>query len=144
VRKERLAVCLLAVALVLLRSAVPVLYEGYFFDSDQAIVGLMARHISRFQDFPLFFYGQNYMLGVQAWIIAPVFWVMRPSVAAMRVPFVLLNCVVAVWLIAAISRAASRSSGILRRAVRVHPAVVESSKAAGGVRRAAGIRISPS
>ena len=103
-KKERLAVCVAAVALVLLRSAVPVLYEGYFFDSDQAIVGLMARHISRFQDFPLFFYGQNYMLGVQAWIIAPVFLIMRPSVAAMRVPFVLLNCIIAVWLIAAISR----------------------------------------
>ena len=104
VKRERLAVCAAAVALILLRSVVPVRYEGYFFDSDQAIIGLMARHLSTFQRFPLFFYGQNYMLGVQSWLIAPVFWIIRPSVAAMRVPFVLLNGVVAVWLIGALSR----------------------------------------
>ena len=88
-----------AVALVLLRGFVATYYEGFFFDSDQAIVGLMARHLSRFHDFPLFYYSLNYLLGVQAWILAPVFWVVRSSVAAMRVPFVLLNATVAVVLI---------------------------------------------
>jgi hypothetical protein len=104
VKRERLAVCVAAVTLVMLRSVVPVAYEGYFFDSDQAIIGLMAKHLSSFHRFPLFFYGQNYMLGVQAWIIAPVFWIVRPSVAAMRIPFVVLNGVVAIWLIRALSR----------------------------------------
>jgi hypothetical protein len=104
VKKERIFVYAAAVALVLLRSVVPLRYEGYFFDSDQAIVGLMAKHMSSFQRFPLFFYGQNYMLGVQAWIIAPMFWIVRPSVAAMRAPLVLLNCAVAIWLIGALNR----------------------------------------
>jgi hypothetical protein len=91
----------LAVVLVLLRSFVPVYYEGFFFDSDQAIVGLMARHLSRLQSFPLFYYGLNYMLGVEAWIIAPFFWLGRSSVALMRLPFVVLNAVVGVWLVRA-------------------------------------------
>jgi len=98
-RRERAFVCGLAVALVLLRSIVPTLYEGFFFDSDQAIVGLMARHAAAFQRFPLFYYGLNYLLAVEAWIITPFFWIARSSVAVMRVPFVILNAGVAVWLV---------------------------------------------
>jgi len=55
----------LAVGIVLLRTAVPLCFEQVF-DSDQAVVGLMAKHLSEFRSFPLFFYGQNYMLAVQA------------------------------------------------------------------------------
>ena len=103
VKRERALVCALAVALVLLRSFVAAYYEGFYFDSDQAIVGLMARHLSRLQTFPLFYYGLNYMLGVQAWIIAPLFALGRSSVQLARLPFVVLNAVVAVWLIARLS-----------------------------------------
>ena len=103
VKRERALVCALAVALVLLRSFVAAYYEGFYFDSDQAIVGLMARHLSRLQTFPLFYYGLNYMLGVEAWIIAPLFALGRSSVQLARLPFVVLNAVVAVWLIARLS-----------------------------------------
>ena len=51
--------------IVLLRVAVPLCFEQVF-DSDQAVVGLMAKRLSEFRSFPLFFYGQNYMLAVQA------------------------------------------------------------------------------
>jgi hypothetical protein len=98
-RRQRVLVGALVVALVLLRSFVATYYEGFYFDSDQAIVGLMARHLSRFQTVPLFYYGLNYMLGVQAWIIAPLFWLGRSSVTLARIPFVALNAVVAVWLV---------------------------------------------
>jgi hypothetical protein len=91
-----------AAALILLRSAVFALEPT--FDSDQAIVGLMAKHVSEFRAFPLFFYGQNYMLGVQAWIAAPFFWIGGPTVAMLRLPLVLINIAVAVTLIAAFSR----------------------------------------
>ena len=103
VKRERALVCALAVALGLLRSFVTAYYEGFYFDSDQAIVGLMARHLSRLQTFPLFYYGLNYMLGVEAWIIAPLFALGRSSVQLARLPFVVLNAVVAVWLIARLS-----------------------------------------
>jgi hypothetical protein len=98
-RRERAFLCAVTVGLVLLRSFVATYYEGFYFDSDQAIVGLMARRLSRFHDFPLFYYGLNYLLGVEAWIIAPFFWLARSSVALMRAPFVVLNAVVAVWLV---------------------------------------------
>ena len=66
-------------------------YERLDFDSDQAIVGLMAKHLSELRTFPLFFYGQDYMLGVQAWIAAPFFWLGGPTVAMLRAPLLLIE-----------------------------------------------------
>ena len=66
--KRELWICLaVATAIVALQSFVLLRYEQ-FFDSDQAVYGLMAKHLSEFRTFPLFFYGQNYMLGVQSWL----------------------------------------------------------------------------
>jgi hypothetical protein len=103
-RREQFAVIGVAAALVLLRSVVPTLYEGYYFDSDQAIIGLMAKRLSAFQGFPLFYDGLNYILGVESWIIAPFFWLAGPTVAVMRVPLAALNIVVAIWLLTALGR----------------------------------------
>ena len=48
-------------ALVLARSLVFVLWEESYFDSNQAVIGLMAKHLIEGRAFPLFMYGQNYM-----------------------------------------------------------------------------------
>lgn len=93
----------LAVLLVIARSAAFLLWEHIDFDSDQAIVGLMAKHLSEFRTFPLFFYGQHYMLGVQAWVAAPLFWIARPSVALLKAPLVILNIVAALLLMRGLS-----------------------------------------
>ena len=77
--------------------------DTWTFNSDQAIVGLMAKHLSEFQTFPLFYYGQNYMLGVQSWIVAPFFWIARPSIGVLKTPLVLLNVLAAVLLMRGIS-----------------------------------------
>src|SRR5437660_4068447 len=98
-RRETVLVCGMAVLLVLFRTFAPVRYEGFHFDSDQAIVGLMAKHLAERRAFPLFFYGQNYMLGVQAWMAAPLFALGRPTVGLLRAPLVAINCAVAVGLI---------------------------------------------
>jgi hypothetical protein len=95
VRTEFRFALAVAIALVALRSAVPLVTERSL-DSDQAIVGLMAKHASEFRTFPLFFYGQNYMLGVQAWMAAPLFWVGGPTVVMLRLPLLLINVGV-VW-----------------------------------------------
>ncbi|HJR60641.1 MAG TPA: hypothetical protein VJ813_14620 [Vicinamibacterales bacterium] len=103
-RRRELMVCIgVALALVTLRSAVSVLWERAF-DSDQAIIGLMAKHLSEFTTFPLFFYGQNYMLGVQSWIAVPFFWIGGPTVAMLRLPLLLINGAVAAALILIFSR----------------------------------------
>jgi hypothetical protein len=98
-RREAWLFTTLAVLLVVFRSAVFLIHGYIDFDSDQAILGLMAKHVSEFRHFPLFYYGQNYMLGATSWVIAPFFWLFRPSIAAMKVPLVIVNAVVAVLLI---------------------------------------------
>jgi hypothetical protein len=92
------------IGLVAFRSFAMLAYEQLDFDSDQAVVGLMAKHLGELRTFPLFFYGQNYMLGVQAWIAAPFVTFGGPTVAMLRLPLVLVNCAVAVWLLLSIAR----------------------------------------
>jgi hypothetical protein len=101
--RGELILCLaVAAAIVLLQAIVPLTVEQYF-DSDQAVYGLMAKHLSEFRTFPLFFYGQNYMLGVQAWLAVPLFWIGGPTVAMLRTPVIAMNVAVAlgyVWFLA--------------------------------------------
>lgn len=97
----------IATGLVVLRSAVPLVLERSL-DSDQAIVGLMAKHLSEFTAFPLFFYGQHYMLGVQAWIAAPFFWLGGPTPVMLKLPLLLLNIGVALCVILTFRRVGVR------------------------------------
>jgi hypothetical protein len=93
-RFELIACLALAAVVVLLQAYIPLTFEQYF-DSDQAVYGLMAKHLSEGRAFPLFFYGQNYLLAVQSWIAVPAFWLGGPTVAMLRTPIVLLNMAVA-------------------------------------------------
>jgi hypothetical protein len=81
----------LTAALIVLRSFLFLHYEQADFDSDQAIVGLMAQHLVEGRAWPLFFYGQLYMMGVQAWLAAPVFLWLGPTVLALKLPLLVLN-----------------------------------------------------
>ena len=90
----------LAWALIFARSFVYLAYEQAYFDSDQAILGLMAKHLSEGRAFPLFIYGQSYMLAVESWLVVPIFWIAGPTVAALRFSLILTNCTVATLLIA--------------------------------------------
>ncbi len=94
--------------LVIARSLVFVVYEHAHFDSDQAIVGLMAKHLSEGRAFPLFFYGQSYMLGVEAWWAVPFFWVAGATVAALRASIVATNLAVVTLLIVGLHRCGLR------------------------------------
>jgi hypothetical protein len=92
-----------AAALVVLRVVPLVAYE-YIFDADQATVGLMAKHLSDGRTFPLFFYGQQYMLGVQAWMAAPLFLIGGPTLAMLRLPLAVINVAVAAGLLVLTAR----------------------------------------
>src|SRR5215467_8029876 len=80
-RADALGWYVAALLIVLIRCAPSLWFEQFDFDSDQAIVGLMAKHLAEGRTFPLFFYGQNYMLGVEAWIAAPFVWAGGATVA---------------------------------------------------------------
>ncbi|WP_433458804.1 hypothetical protein [Micromonospora sp. CA-248212] len=55
-------------------------------NSDEATMGLAALHIARGEDFPVWFYGQQYMGTLEAYLAAPVFALAGPSLVALRLP----------------------------------------------------------
>src|SRR3954471_10599620 len=59
-------------------------------NSDEGTMGLMAMHIAEGRDFPNFMYGQTYMGSAESYLAAAMFWMFGPSLAALRVPMVLL------------------------------------------------------
>jgi 4-amino-4-deoxy-L-arabinose transferase-like glycosyltransferase len=83
-RERRYVLALLGVlfAALLLKTTL-LLADLVVFDSDEAVVGLMARHILEGER-PVFFYGQAYMGSLDAWLIAGVFALLEPSVWAIR------------------------------------------------------------
>lgn len=103
--KTERAIVLAIVALVILaRSAIFVFWEQAQFDSDQAVIGLMAKHLSEGRAFPMFLYGSNYILAVEAWIAAPVFLLAGASVAALKLPLLVINIIVGLLLVRLLER----------------------------------------
>jgi len=90
--------------LVIARSLVFAVYEQALFDSDQAILGLMAKHLSEGRAFPLFVYGQPYLLGVESWMAVPFFWVAGATVASLRASLIAWNLAVVFLLIIGLHR----------------------------------------
>ena len=95
---------ILTALLVLFRSLPFALFEQIRFDSDQAIFGLMAMHLSQGRALPLFLYGSAYVLAVEAWLAAPWFWIAPPGLAAMSVSSVLTNIAAAVLVVYVLAR----------------------------------------
>ena len=96
--KRRVLAVVLAL-LVVARSAVFVFSPGSQFDSDQAVTGLMAKHLSEGRAFPVFWYGQTYMLGVEAWLAAPVMVVLGATVTALKLPLLAINLAIVLLLL---------------------------------------------
>ena len=59
--------------------------HGLAFESDEAIVGLMARHINAGETVPAFFYGQSYMGSLDALLVAGGFRLLGDSVQSIRI-----------------------------------------------------------
>src|SRR6185295_9712056 len=82
------ALFVLLMALVCLRSWVPVRTYAHF-DSDQAVFGLMARDLAAGRSFPMFMYGQRYLLAVSVWLCAPLFAALGASITTLKLPLFL-------------------------------------------------------
>ena len=87
-----------AAVLAIARSALFVLRPYSQFDSDHAVFGLMAKHLAEGRAFPLFMYGQTYLLAVQSWMAAPLFALFGPSAVLLKLPLLIMNATVA-WLL---------------------------------------------
>ncbi len=79
--------------------------DGYL-DPDEAVVGLMARHIHDRRSAPVFYYGQPYLGALEAWLLAPL----APARAFPAAARVLLT-LTALAAGAATAAAAARASG---------------------------------
>src|SRR3954454_15117631 len=97
-RREWRIVVAVAVAVIFWRSAIFAFWPQSYFDSDQAIFGLMAKHLAELRALPVFMYGQSYLLAVESWLAAPVFLVAGVSVGTLKLPLVVMNAVIA-WLL---------------------------------------------
>ena len=53
-------------------------------ESDEAIIGLMAKHITEGRPWPTFYYGQNYMGSLEAFLVALVFLFTGPTVIGIK------------------------------------------------------------
>src|SRR3954453_7478817 len=92
----------LLVAVTIVRSLVFVCWPAAHFDADQAVTGLMAKHLSELRAFPVFWYGQTYMLGVEAWLAAPVMALIGATVTALKLPLLAINLAIALLLFGAL------------------------------------------
>jgi len=62
-RPLRTAACLAALCVISLVSRLPQLFSrNLLVDGDEAVLGLMAKHVAQGREFPIFFYGQHYGL----------------------------------------------------------------------------------
>jgi hypothetical protein len=103
-KSERRLVQTAVVLLILFRSLILVSSNSLSFDSDEAVVGLMGKHLMEGRAFPLFYYGQNYMLAVEAWLAAPVFFLLGVSVTALKLPLLFINIAVGLLLVTLLER----------------------------------------
>ena len=87
-----------------MRSAVFVFWPAAHFDSDQAITGLMAKHLAELRAFPVFWYGQTYMLAVEAWLAAPLMAIAGATVTALKLPLLAINIAIAYLLFRGFTR----------------------------------------
>ena len=129
-----------AVVLVALRSVVPLTWQQLDFDADQAIVGLMAKHLAEGRDFPLFFYGQNYMLGVQAWMAVPFIWLWGATVTAIRMPLLLINLAMAASFVTVLVRHQVRPAFAFVAAL---PVIVTTPAVSAGLYETLGASVEP-
>ncbi len=90
-----LLVLILIVAVALIGRVLLLASGAVSFHSDEAVVGLMARHILQGER-PVFFYGQAYMGSLDAWLIAGGFALLGDTVLTIRIVEALLYLLIVI------------------------------------------------
>src|SRR5215813_811954 len=86
-------------------------------DSDEAFIQLMALHIDKLGEHPIFFYGQNYMGTLEAYVGASLFHIFGPSVLVIRFGMIGFFVIFLTSLYILTSRLYSRNFALLTIAV---------------------------
>ncbi|MGZ6331648.1 MAG: ArnT family glycosyltransferase [Bdellovibrionota bacterium] len=90
-RKSIVPLVALALLVVLWRSLIYLIYEQATFDSDQAYFALMARDLAYGLGLPIYQPGVRYVLGVEAWLAAPLVHWFGANITTVRAPTFLMN-----------------------------------------------------
>ncbi|MCC6162514.1 MAG: hypothetical protein IT182_04100 [Acidobacteria bacterium] len=130
----------LAALLVTCRALPYVVWGTLAFDADQAVVGLMAKHVAEFRALPVYQYGLPYVLMVTAYVTAPFMWVFGATPFALKLPLLLMNVGVGVATVMAIRAAGLRPAVALLLAL---PVLVPSAVSGTGLMDALGMSIEP-
>ncbi len=131
---------LLAAALVAFRSLPYAVWGTLAFDADQAIVGLMAKHIAEFRALPVYQYGAPYLVIVSAYVTAPFMWLLGPTAFALKLPLVFMNVGVGMATIVAIVRTGLSPSVATLLAI---PVLMPSAIGGAGLMDALGMTVEP-
>lgn len=131
---------LLATALVGFRCLPYAVWGTMAFDSDQAVVGLMAKHIAELRALPVYQYGAPYLVITSAYLTAPFMWLFGPTVFALKLPLVLMNVGVGLATVMAIVRAGLSPSVAVLLAL---PVLVPSPVSGAGLMDALGMTVEP-
>ena len=109
--------------ILLVAAAVRGLYLVYpIMDSDQAITGLMARHILK-GEFPIFFYGQEYCGSIEAYLVSSVFLLLGSSRHTLGLSIALISLGL-VFLVYCLGRLVSDTkTGLLAALLAAFPSV---------------------
>lgn len=66
-------------------------WTGAGIDADEAVLGLMASHIGAGERFPIWYYGQQYMGALEAWVAAPSVLLLGPTRLALKITALLFG-----------------------------------------------------
>jgi hypothetical protein len=60
------------------------LWTDFAIESDEAVIGLMAKHIGELREFPVWYYGQEYMGALEAYVAAPFVKLFGPRAVSLK------------------------------------------------------------
>ncbi len=92
-RWSAFALIILLVGITLYRCLFFLLFPDSNFNSDVAIMGIMGNDIVQQRLLPSTFYGQKYLLAVEAYLAAPFFLLFGSSILTLKMPLLLMNFV---------------------------------------------------
>lgn len=131
---------LLAAGLVVFRCLPFVVWGTLAFDADQAVVGLMSKHIAEFRALPVYQYGLPYVLMVAAYTTAPFMWLFGATPFALKLPLLLINVGVGVGVVFAMVQAGVRARVAMVLAL---PVLLPSAVSNAALMDALGMTIEP-
>ena len=112
---------LAALLLGLLAQLAQVLLSPSPIDADEAIVGLMAKHILAGQEAPIFYYGQHYFGALEAYLTVPVFALLGVSTTTLRITPLLASLLTTVLVFLLVRQAWDLRRALLAAALSALP-----------------------